>query len=37
MKILFIRPIITERPDILEEDILREFALPGVEITVLNR
>ena len=33
MKILFIRPIITERPDILEEDILREFALPGVEIT----
>lgn len=32
MKILFIRPIITQRPDYLEEDIVKEFALPGVEI-----
>lgn len=33
MKILFIRPIITQRPDYLEEDIVKEFALPGVEVT----
>lgn len=33
MKILFIRPIITQRADYLEEDIIREYALPGVEIT----
>lgn len=32
MKILFIRPIITERADYLEEDILKEFAHPGIEV-----
>lgn len=33
MKILFIRPIITNRADYLEEDIIKEFALPNVEVT----
>ncbi|MEA4986474.1 MAG: aspartate/glutamate racemase family protein [Anaerovorax sp.] len=32
MKILFIRPIITNREDYLEEDIIREFATPDTEI-----
>lgn len=32
MKLLFIRPIITERPDYLEEDILKEFANHNVEV-----
>lgn len=32
MKILFIRPIITNRADYLEEDIVKEFALPGIEV-----
>lgn len=32
MKVLFIRPIITNREDYLEEDIIREFAAPGTEV-----
>lgn len=32
MKILFIRPIITDRPDYLEENIVKEFTLPNVEV-----
>ena len=32
MKILFIRPIITERPDYLEEEIILKFAPQGVEV-----
>lgn len=33
MKILFIRPIITSRPDLLEEEIVRPFAAAGTEVT----
>lgn len=36
MKLLFIRPIITERPDYLEEEILREFAAPDTEIKAVH-
>jgi allantoin racemase len=32
MRILFIRPIITERPDFLEEEILKQFAAPDTII-----
>lgn len=32
MKLLFIRPIITERADALEEEILKEFAGPDVQV-----
>lgn len=32
MKILFIRPIITERPDYLEEEIINEFSHDGVQV-----
>lgn len=32
MKLLFIRPIITKRPDSVEEEILRQFAAPDTEI-----
>lgn len=36
MKILFIRPIITNRPDSVEEDILKAFAASGTEIKALH-
>lgn len=32
MRILFIRPIISDRPDYLEEDIIKEFASIGTEV-----
>lgn len=36
MKILFIRPIITNRPDHLEEEILKKYASKGVEISACH-